>query len=113
MPLVAFNMEKAEKALVGAFSGHCEIFVDSSSLGVAGLVVLGQAAVQRGHTVAAQQQEQNYNEAAWWRGHGEVRVWFGAEMRTYLCTRSLSVLRPHVLLDTACAVFSFCRYKTI
>ena len=39
-------------------------------------------------------------------------MWFDAEMRTYLCTRSLSVLRPHVLLDTACAVFSFCRYKT-
>ena len=59
MPLVAFNMEKAEKALVGAFSSHCEIFFDSSSLGVAGLVVLGQAAVQRGHTVAAQQQQED------------------------------------------------------
>ena len=44
--------------------GHCDIFVDSSNLVVAGEAVLGQAAVQRGHTVAAQQQEEDSEGAA-------------------------------------------------
>ena len=38
--------------------------VDSSNLVVAGEVVLGQAAVQRGHTVAAQQQQEGDSEGA-------------------------------------------------